>query len=101
MRRYFLLLTQLSIPGWDLAIRESENSLREFLSEQFVPVVSFLYNLPFRPLLQVDSLGSDRELAEALDIALAELGWQTSVVWECETKSPETITERLVAFLEE
>lgn len=31
---------------------------------------------------------------------LKELGWETIVVWECETRSPETLGRRLQSFLD-
>ena len=30
---------------------------------------------------------------------LADLGWETLVVWECETRNPESLVPRLVGFL--
>lgn len=35
----------------------------------------------------------DRDAAKA--VALANLGWQTEIIWECETKSEETLKRRL------
>lgn len=32
---------------------------------------------------------------------LADLGWRTLVVWECETRAPEALRRRLKAFLDE
>ena len=31
--------------------------------------------------------------------ALAERGWRVLTIWECETKSPETLRQRLMAFV--
>ena len=33
-------------------------------------------------------------------LALNKLGWRVLVVWECETKSAETLTAKLNAFLD-
>ncbi len=32
--------------------------------------------------------------------ALKKLGWQILVVWECQTKKPETIMNKIITFLE-
>jgi DNA mismatch endonuclease (patch repair protein) len=39
----------------------------------------------------------DREIERRL----AELGWKSLVVWECETRSPDTLPSKLSAFLED
>ena len=31
--------------------------------------------------------------------AIAKLGWQVLIAWECEIRNPERLTERLVDFL--
>ena len=31
---------------------------------------------------------------------LADLGWETMVVWQCEAEKPEKLADRLVEFLE-
>lgn len=33
-------------------------------------------------------------------VALREMGWQVLTVWECETRSPESLPEKLKGFLE-
>lgn len=38
----------------------------------------------------------DREVERRL----ADLGWKSLVVWECETRSPDTLASKLCAFLE-
>jgi DNA mismatch endonuclease, patch repair protein len=32
--------------------------------------------------------------------ALKKLGWQILIVWECQTKKPETIMNKIITFLE-
>lgn len=34
------------------------------------------------------------------EVALREMGWQVLVVWECETKSVETLSAKLVQYLQ-
>lgn len=38
----------------------------------------------------------DREKEEALD----KLGWRVEVIWECETKSPETLRKKILNIFE-
>ena len=43
----------------------------------------------------------DRNVARdaAAESALREAGWDVLVIWECETKDPEALTDRLATFL--
>jgi DNA mismatch endonuclease (patch repair protein) len=41
----------------------------------------------------------NRERDRSAVAALAEQGWQSLVVWECETRDPEKLTDQLLSFL--
>lgn len=48
----------------------------------------------------LDKLEGNRRRDEAKAAALAEMGWQQMIVWECECGQKEQLANRLRAFLE-
>ena len=44
-------------------------------------------------------LKANRERDEQVICKLKEMGWQSLVVWQCETKEPEALLEKLWVFL--
>lgn len=45
-------------------------------------------------------LQANRQRDEDVVSTLANLGWRSLVVWQCETKEPETLAEKLWVFLD-
>ena len=46
-----------------------------------------------------DKFARNVERDKRVEAALRDLGWTALVIWECETKQPETLGERLMEFL--
>ena len=52
-----------------------------------------------RPEFWAAKFEANRRRDERVRIALANDGWRVEVVWECETRDKEKLTERLISFL--